>query len=61
MLLAILANYHKSDAATLNPYNQSVKNTKDRKLMEKICWASNFALNTAIKYGTFLAECLTWR
>ncbi|KAL1722164.1 hypothetical protein EV715DRAFT_193415 [Schizophyllum commune] len=49
LLLAILANYHKSDAATLNPYNQSLKNTKDRKLMEKICWASNFALNTAIK------------
>ncbi|KAI5835984.1 hypothetical protein K523DRAFT_259495 [Schizophyllum commune Tattone D] len=48
LLFAILANYHKSDAATLNPYNQSLKNTKDRKLMEKICWASNFALNTAI-------------
>ncbi|KAI5898035.1 uncharacterized protein SCHCODRAFT_02487077 [Schizophyllum commune H4-8] len=49
LLLAILANYHKSDAATLNPYNQSFRNTKDRKLMEKICWASNYALNTAIK------------
>ncbi|KAL1757320.1 hypothetical protein FB107DRAFT_209616 [Schizophyllum commune] len=56
LLLAILANYHKSDAATLNPYNQSLKNTKDRKLMEKICWASNFASNTAIKAYQAIAD-----
>ncbi|KAL1737414.1 hypothetical protein EV714DRAFT_266217 [Schizophyllum commune] len=56
LLLAILANYHKSDAATLNPYNQSLKGTKDRKLLEKICWASNFALNTAIKAYQAIAD-----
>ncbi|KAF9270606.1 hypothetical protein L218DRAFT_914759 [Marasmius fiardii PR-910] len=49
LLLAILANFHKSDAAKLNPYLQRIKNADDELLMHKICWAANFALNTAVK------------
>ncbi|KAL0579454.1 hypothetical protein V5O48_002560 [Marasmius crinis-equi] len=49
LLLAILANFHKSDAAKLNPYLQQIRDTDDAKLMRKICWAANFALDTAVK------------
>ncbi|KAF8899008.1 hypothetical protein BD779DRAFT_1486579 [Infundibulicybe gibba] len=49
LLLAILANFHKSDAAKLNPYLQRIRDTRDEDLMRKICWASNFALDAAIK------------
>ncbi|KAK1232414.1 hypothetical protein PQX77_004444 [Marasmius sp. AFHP31] len=49
LLLAILANFHKSDAAKLNPYLQRIKDTDDAELMRKICWAANFALYTAVR------------
>lgn len=51
LFLAILANYHKSDAAKLNPYLKRIRETTDTDFMEKLCWASNFALGTSIKYG----------
>ncbi|KAG2076883.1 hypothetical protein BDR04DRAFT_630852 [Suillus decipiens] len=49
LLLSILANFHKSDAAKLNPYLQRIRNTKDTELMRKICWAAGFALDAAVK------------
>ncbi|KAF5368476.1 hypothetical protein D9758_002263 [Tetrapyrgos nigripes] len=49
LLLAILANFHKSDAAKLNPYLKRIRETNDRDLMGKICWASNFALDATVK------------
>ncbi|THV07535.1 hypothetical protein K435DRAFT_741871 [Dendrothele bispora CBS 962.96] len=49
LLLAILANFHKSDAAKLNPYLHRIHESQDRELMRKICWASNFALDTTVK------------
>ncbi|KAK7058391.1 hypothetical protein VNI00_002025 [Paramarasmius palmivorus] len=49
LLLAILANFHKSDAGKLNPYLQKIKECSDAEFMRKICWASGFALETAIK------------
>jgi hypothetical protein len=49
LLLAILANFHKSDAARLNPYLHRIRETHDRDLMDKICWASNFALDATVK------------
>ncbi|KAF5384911.1 hypothetical protein D9615_001292 [Tricholomella constricta] len=48
LLLAVLANFHKSDAAKLNPYLKCIKETRDEDLMRKICWAANFALTAAI-------------
>lgn len=49
LLLAVLANFHKSDAAKLNPYLLKMKRTQDKELMRKICWASNFGLDAAVK------------
>ncbi|GLB35898.1 putative DUF1741 [Lyophyllum shimeji] len=49
LLLAVLANFHKSDAARLNPYLRCIKETPDEDLMRKICWATSFALTAAIK------------
>lgn len=49
LLLSILANFHKSDAAKLNPYLQRIRDTQDTELMRKICWAAGFALDAAVK------------
>ncbi|KAF4623526.1 hypothetical protein D9613_002229 [Agrocybe pediades] len=49
LFLAILANYHKSDAAKLNPYLKKIRETTDGDFMRKLCWASNFTLSTAIQ------------
>ncbi|KAG0707480.1 hypothetical protein DFH29DRAFT_627107 [Suillus ampliporus] len=49
LLLSLLANFHKSDAAKLNPYIQRIRDTQDIKLMCKICWAAGFALDAAVK------------
>lgn len=51
LLLAVLANYHKSDAAKLNPYLNRIRESTDGDFMRKLCWASNFALQTAIRYS----------
>lgn len=49
ILLALLSNFHKSDAAKLNPYLQQIKDAKSKRLMRKVCWASSFAADTAVK------------
>lgn len=50
LFLAVLANYHKSDAARLNPYLNRIRELTDGDFMRKLCWASNYALQTAIRY-----------
>ncbi|KAI0964018.1 hypothetical protein AcW1_000938 [Taiwanofungus camphoratus] len=49
LLLSLLANFHKSDAAKLNPYLRCIRETKNDELMRKICWASNFAADAVVK------------
>ncbi|KAG2155581.1 hypothetical protein DEU56DRAFT_943416, partial [Suillus clintonianus] len=49
LFLSILTNFHKSDAAKLNPYLQRIRDTQDIELMRKICWAAGFALDAAVK------------
>ncbi|THH13581.1 hypothetical protein EW146_g6658 [Bondarzewia mesenterica] len=49
LLLSLLANFHKSDAAKLNPYIRRIAETDDKDLMQKVCWASNFAAAAAVK------------
>lgn len=44
-----MGNFHKSDAAKLNSYLLRIRGTKDEELMQSICWAANFALDTAVK------------
>jgi hypothetical protein len=51
LLLSFLANFHRSDAAKLNPYLQHIRDTGDIQLMRKICWAANFACDAAVRYA----------
>ncbi|KAG7452321.1 DUF1741-domain-containing protein [Guyanagaster necrorhizus] len=48
LFLALLADFHKSDAARLNPYLSQIKETKDIDLMKKICRAADFTLTASI-------------
>jgi hypothetical protein len=49
VLLSALANFHKSDAAKLNPYMVSISTTKDTEIKRKIWWAADFALSASVK------------
>lgn len=49
LLLGVLANYHKSDSAKLNPYLKWIKETEDEDLMRNICWACSYALVGSIR------------
>ncbi|CDO72963.1 hypothetical protein BN946_scf185007.g17 [Trametes cinnabarina] len=49
LLLALLANFHKSDAAKLNPYLRRIRETTDEDMMRKLCWATNFAAAAVVK------------
>ena len=49
LMLSLLANFHKSDAANLNPYLKHVKDSVEDVMMRRICWAANFAGVTAVK------------
>ncbi|KAI0715416.1 hypothetical protein C8Q76DRAFT_618158 [Earliella scabrosa] len=49
LLLALLANFHKSDAAKLNPYLRRIRETEDEDFMRMTCWAANFAASAVVK------------
>lgn len=49
LLLCVLANFHRSDAARLNPYLRKLTTCDDIEFYEKIIWATDFALNAAIR------------
>ncbi|OJT08174.1 UPF0668 protein C10orf76 -like protein [Trametes pubescens] len=49
LLIALLANFHKSDAAKMNPYLARIRDSTDEALMRKICWAANFAVGAVVK------------
>ncbi|KAI0654234.1 hypothetical protein C8Q70DRAFT_1048092 [Cubamyces menziesii] len=49
LLLALLANFHKSDAAKLNPYLRCIRETTNEDLMRGICWAANFAAAAVVR------------
>ncbi|KAI0830497.1 hypothetical protein BC628DRAFT_1312831 [Trametes gibbosa] len=49
LLLALLANFHKSDAAKMNPYLGRIHDANDEALMRKICWAANYAASAVVK------------
>ncbi|TFK30905.1 hypothetical protein FA15DRAFT_37443 [Coprinopsis marcescibilis] len=52
LFLAILANYHKSDAAKLNPYLKRIKECEDEVLMSKLCASVNESIEIAVRaYG----------
>ncbi|XP_006454085.1 hypothetical protein AGABI2DRAFT_113843 [Agaricus bisporus var. bisporus H97] len=49
LLLCILANFHRSDAARLNPYLRKLSACDDIDFFRKVAWTFNFALNTAVR------------
>jgi hypothetical protein len=49
LFLAILANYHKSDAARMNPYLKRMKELEDEEVMRKICRATVPSLEAAAR------------
>ncbi|KZP25398.1 hypothetical protein FIBSPDRAFT_1041539 [Athelia psychrophila] len=49
LFLGILANFHKSEAARLNPYLLRIKSFDDEECMIRMAWAANFAANSVIK------------
>ncbi|KAF5323371.1 hypothetical protein D9611_005660 [Ephemerocybe angulata] len=52
LFLAILANYHKSDAARMNPYLKRIKECQDDEFMRKICRSIIPPIDKAVKAYT---------
>ncbi|KAI0275011.1 hypothetical protein BC834DRAFT_850678 [Gloeopeniophorella convolvens] len=46
LLFALLSNFHKSDAAKLNPFVHRIGEISDPEVLSKICWAAEFAAST---------------
>ena len=50
LFLSLLANFHRSDAAKLNPYLQAIKGTEDRDFLRALVRSANYAMGTVVKY-----------
>ena len=42
LLLTLLSNFHKSDAAKLNPFLSHIGEITDVEVLRKVCWAAEF-------------------
>lgn len=49
LLLSLLSNFHKSDAAKLNPFLHHIGEITDVDVFRKVCWAAEFTAATTIK------------
>ncbi|ELU38665.1 MFS_1 domain-containing protein [Rhizoctonia solani AG-1 IA] len=49
LLLAILANYHRADAASLNPYLKHIQETDDTVLIHGLLWVTRYACSRSVK------------
>lgn len=49
LLLALLANFHKSDAPHQNPYLAQIKQTESRDLLRMIASAANHTVEAVVK------------
>ncbi|CAE6470466.1 unnamed protein product [Rhizoctonia solani] len=49
LLLAVLANYHRADAASLNPYLKHIQETEDVVLMQGLLWVTRYACARSVK------------
>ena len=54
LFLSLLASFHRSDAAKLNPYLQAIKETEDREFIRALVRSANYAMDTVIKYASRL-------
>ncbi|KAI0308151.1 hypothetical protein B0F90DRAFT_1807431 [Multifurca ochricompacta] len=48
LLLALLSNFHKSDAAKLNPFLHHIGQITDVEVLRKVCWAAEFTATTTV-------------
>lgn len=48
LLLALLSNFHKSDAAKLNPFLRHIGEITDVEVLRKVCWATEFTAATTV-------------
>ncbi|KAH9982834.1 hypothetical protein BGW80DRAFT_47909 [Lactifluus volemus] len=46
LLLALLSNFHKSDAAKMNPFLHQIKEITDVEVLRKVCWNAGYAAAT---------------
>ncbi|QRW12285.1 hypothetical protein RhiLY_11284 [Ceratobasidium sp. AG-Ba] len=49
LLLSLLANYHRVDAASLNPYLKHIKEAHDDVLMQRLLWVARFAFTRSVQ------------
>ena len=49
LLLTLLSNFHKSDAAKLNPFLRHIGEITDVEVLRKVCWAAEFAAAAAAR------------
>ena len=57
LLLALLSNFHKSDAAKLNPFLRHIGEITDVEVLRRVCWAAEFAAGATVRWG-FLPQSL---
>ncbi|KAI5116918.1 hypothetical protein M0805_003991 [Coniferiporia weirii] len=49
LFLSIIANFHRSDAAKLNPYLRAIKDAEDRELMRSLVHSANYTMDSVVK------------
>ncbi|KAH9065797.1 hypothetical protein EDB87DRAFT_1593217 [Lactarius vividus] len=49
LLLALLSNFHKSDAAKLNPFLRHIGEITDVDVLRRVCWATEFTAAATTK------------
>lgn len=49
LLLALLSNFHKSDAAKLNPFLRHIGEITDVEVLRRVCWAAEFAAGATVR------------
>ena len=50
LLLSVLANFHRSDAAKLNPYLHALEQVEDRELLRGICRSAAYAIEGVVRF-----------
>ncbi|KAJ1301484.1 hypothetical protein OPQ81_008741 [Rhizoctonia solani] len=49
LLLGVLANYHRADAASLNPYLKHIQETEDVTILHGLLWVTRYACARGVK------------
>lgn len=52
-MLTLLSNFHKSDAAKLNPFLRHTGEITDVEVLRKVCWAAEFTVAATVRWGRY--------